>query len=59
MSKDFKTLLKTCHTCEEKGSKPKRATMPLCQDIASHLLERIAMDVLGPLRRQKEGIYTV
>ena len=28
MSKDFKTLLKTCHACAENGPKPKRATMP-------------------------------
>jgi hypothetical protein len=55
MAGDFKTWLKSCHACAENKPGPGRAKLPLHQDISEAVLQRIALDIAGPMETTPRG----
>jgi transposase InsO family protein len=55
MAKDFRSLLKDCHSCAVNKPSPARTKLPLCHDIPERCLERLALDVGGPFEESTAG----
>jgi hypothetical protein len=55
MAKDFKLWLKSCHECAEIKPGPGRAKLPLKQDVSEAVLQRIALDIAGPMETTPRG----
>jgi transposase InsO family protein len=55
MARDFKRLLKSCHSCAENKTGPGRSKLPLSQEIAQRVLERVSIDIAGPWEESETG----
>ena len=55
MAQDFRGLLKGCHSCAQNKTGPGRANLPLSQEIAQRVLERVSIDIAGPWEESSRG----
>jgi transposase InsO family protein len=55
MARDFRRLLKGCHSCAENKPGPGRANLPLSQEISQKVLERVSIDIAGPWEESTSG----
>ncbi len=53
--RDVALWCRQCDTCAQKKSGPPRKKAPLCQELAGGPLQRVAMDIVGPLPRTSKG----
>ncbi len=53
--RDVALWCQRCDTCARKKSGPPRKRAPLCQELAGEPLQRVAMDIVGPLPRTSRG----
>jgi transposase InsO family protein len=55
MAKDFRRLLKGCHSCAEQKTGPGRAHLSLSQELPQKVLERVSIDIAGPWEESDTG----
>ena len=55
MKADVRTFIRKCSACARRKSPGKKRKAPLQQRLSGSLMERIALDILGPLPESDEG----
>ena len=55
MSEDVRSWVRKCNTCAQTKNPPKKPLAPLQQYAVGAPLERVAMDILGPLPKSNRG----